>query len=837
MTFYTGSFPANISLASGHGTRGGFMRRCVTVFLLIVAISFALALTACLGKNTPNPGGQGVSSVTLSPSANFSMDVGATQVFSATARNAGGGIIVGATQFLVSVPAGGSNPAPLSVASNGNGCAGTWDAAVAICTAGQPGVAIVTAVVDGVSSPPTTVYVHQHVDSLQVSELQTTPTSTSCYQTGPCCSNGQTWLYQGLAYHDGIDITSTVGQLTWQSTNTGVLTAATYLPPDQPNVLNDVQITGGNPGITQLYALVSGTSSNPTQITTCLVQYIRVRAEGLEGDSVTVNSGTNVAIDATAVDTLGYTLSKAPLTWSTDNPEVVSFGTPNNSTGTNNATSRNNIGGANVSVSCTPPTCNIGVVPGLPVYASDGPLPTGLQGFGVISIDVAAGTQPVNYVAWAATDQCADVSGCTSVLFQITPSTTSNPITATAFASRTPNSIKFNYQAGSRLYIGSEEGLMYLDVSANPTVTDVSPSTSPCNVSLCGKVLAISNDGKQVVVSDDVSPTPQVYLYNSAPASGSSGVTDLVLPGTGGKSSPDVATSAAFSNDQSKIFILTRGGSLYVYSTVDALAQVTLPSQSTDCAIFTCAAFSADGSFAYVIGSSGGAGTISAFSTCSTPGVPSTELGSIGTAGVPLEVFPSPNLPSTDGYISQNVFVLEPPNLQVFTANFTQTPNSQNQFMCNVPIAPPNPPLPFLSAGATYNLGQGKFVPLYARLVGDGSEFIVVGQNIPAVLVFNVASGTTTAVHLERLGYSNIFPYAASANSDGSQVYVAACDQFQNNDPTQACLAGSVHVVSTQGLGDYQQVPYINNTTNNMCNNLGGDQALCVSDLVAIKPN
>ena len=78
------------------------MRRCVTVFLLIVAISFALALTACLGKSTPNPGGQGVSSVTLSPSANFSMDVGATQVFSATARNAGGGIIVGATQFLVS---------------------------------------------------------------------------------------------------------------------------------------------------------------------------------------------------------------------------------------------------------------------------------------------------------------------------------------------------------------------------------------------------------------------------------------------------------------------------------------------------------------------------------------------------------------------------------------------------------------------------------------------------------------------------------------------------------------------------------------------------------------
>jgi hypothetical protein len=814
------------------------MRHCFTIVFLISALAVALTLTSCLGKNTPNPDGQGVSTVSLSPSSNFSMDVGGTQVFSATARNGSGQVIVGAAQFVVSVPVGGSNPAPLSVASNGNGCAGTWNSAVAICTAGQPGIAIVTATVDGVSSPPTTVYVHQHVDSLQVTELQTTPTSTSCFQAGPCCSNGQTWLYQGLAFHDGIDITSSVGQLTWQSTGPGVLTATTYLPPTQPTVLNDAQITGGNPGITQLFASVSGTSSNPVQITTCLVQYVRVRAEGLEGNSVTVNSGTSVPIEATAVDTLGYTLTKVPLTWSTDNPEVVSFSAPNNATGTNNAIARNNIGGANVTVSCTPPTCNIGVVPGLPIYASDGSLPSGLQGFGAISIDVTAASQPANYVGWAATDQCADLSGCTSVLFQITPGTTTNPITATAFAPRTPNSIKFNYQLASRLYIGSDNGLMYLDVASSPSVVEVSTSTTPCNITLCGKVVAISNDGKQVAVSDDMSSTPQVYIYNTSPPSGSSNVTDLVLPGVGGKSSPDVAGSAAFSSDLSKLFILTKSGKMFVYSTVDALAQVTLPSPSTDCAIFTCVAFSADSSFAYVIGTAaGGAGTLSAFSTCATPGMPSTELGTpVATAGVPLQIFTSPNLPTTppgSELISQNVFVLEPPNLQIFTAKFTQVPITDTQFICN----PPQTSTFSLTAGSTFDLGQGGFTPLYARLVGDGSEFIVVGQNIPAVLIFNVASGTTSAIHLSRVGYSNIFPYAASANSDGSQVYVAACDQFQNNDPAQPCLAGSVHVVSTQGQGDYQQVPYINNTTNNMCNNLGGDQALCVSDLVAVKPD
>ncbi len=364
-------------------------------------------------------------------------------------------------------------------------------------------------------------------------------------------------------------------------------------------------------------------------------------------------------------------------------------------------------------------------------------------------------------------------------------------------------------------------------------MTEISTSPTPCNVSLCGKVIAISNDGRQVVVSDDVSPTPQVYIYNSAASQGAPS-TDLVLPGTGGKGSPDVAQSAAFSPDQSKIFILTNAGKMYVYSTVDALAPVAIPTTGTD------VAFSADGSFAYVTGSTSATiGSVSAFSTCSTPGVPSTQLANVATAGVPLLIFPSPNLvPSTDGLIHQNVFVLEsssnsPTQLQLMQAAFTQTALDDSQFVC----IPPTKNFS-LTASDTFNLGAGSFTPLYTRLAGDGSEFIVVGKNVPAVLVFNVASGTTTAIHLARDGYSDIFPYSASATSDGSLVFVAACDQFENNDPnTNNCLAGSVHIVGTTGLGDYQQVPYINYTTNNMCNNIGGSEQLCVADLVAIKPN
>ena len=87
MTLYTDSFPLNniITLALGKRTRGGFMYRCGSGFLLTLAITFVVALTGCLGKSSSNSGNGGVQSVSLNPSSNFSIDVGGTQVFSATA--------------------------------------------------------------------------------------------------------------------------------------------------------------------------------------------------------------------------------------------------------------------------------------------------------------------------------------------------------------------------------------------------------------------------------------------------------------------------------------------------------------------------------------------------------------------------------------------------------------------------------------------------------------------------------------------------------------------------------------------------------------------------------
>src|SRR5260370_595868 len=103
--------------------------------------------------------------------------------------------------------------------------------------------------------------------------------------------------------------------------------------------------------------------------------------------------------------------------------------------------------------------------------------------------------------------------------------------------------------------------------ASSPSVVQVSNASTPCNVSLCGKVLTISNDGKLVVVADTVSSPSQVYIYDS---SGTTAPVDLVIPG-------ETPTAAAFSPDQLKLFILTSTAKMYVYSPVDALSPVKHP--------------------------------------------------------------------------------------------------------------------------------------------------------------------------------------------------------------------------------------------------------------------
>jgi hypothetical protein len=808
MTFYTDSFPPNhIMLAPGKRTRGGFMHRCGSGFLLTLAISFVVALAGCLGKSSSNPGNGGVTSVTLSPASDFSMDVGGTQVFAATGKNAAGTTVLGVNIQFVVVSGSPNASAPISINSFGTACAGAWDQTGGMCSPGTPGIARVTAVINGVSSTPTTVYVHQHIDSIKVVQAEALPPQYDCF------SQGLTWQFQGVAYSNNVDITNTVGPMSWSSSNPGVLTTDTTVPTLHSN---QVQVTAKAPGITQLFATVSGTTSSPYPYTytTCLVQYLRLQigGQGQAGNSVTVNNGGSVPVIATVVDTLGVILTSPPLTWSTTNPEVAAFSSTTTTSVSNSATARNNLGGATVFASCTPPSCNIGVLPGLPIYASDGLLPNnGTMGYGAISVDVTSTAKVPTYTAWAATTDCQNAPGCTSALFSVTPGTT--PIGSTIlYLPRTPNSMMFNHLSSARVYLGSDQGLMYFDVSGSSV--GVVSNSSTCNVALCGKVLTISNDGNLVVVSDTVSTPSQVYIYNGS--SSSTAPVDLIIPG-------ETATAAAFSPDQLKLFILTNTGNMYIYSTVDALASVPSATSVTD------VKFSADGSFAYVAGTP--ASSVSAFSTCSLPNMASVDIGSVTASSTPLEIFPSPVVQADSQGLTQSVIALEPPNIEFLTAQFTQDPiKFDYQLTCNPPT------LLSFSKGASFNLGQGNFTPIYTQLVADGTELIIVAKNIPAVLLFSVANGTSS-VPLARQGFGSSFPLAASASTDGSQVYVAACDQYAPDGKT--CAAGSVHIINTISQGDIQQVPYVNvndNNNPNMCNNQGTNAPLCLPNLIAIRP-
>jgi len=811
------------------------MHRCGSRLIFSFTVGCLLALTGCLGKSSSNANSIGVQSVTLSPSSNFSMDIGTSQVFSATAKNADGGTLLGIDIQYIVESATQNTSAPISMASNGNACAGTWDASVAICSPGTPGIALIRAVANGVSSATTTVYVHQHIDSIQIKQAESQPPQYDCF------SQGQSWQYEGTAFSNNIDITNTVGPLSWTFNNSQVVTLTPLTTGTFPNQqLNQVQAVAKSPGITNIFAEVSGTTSAPYPFTTCLVQavYLQIGGQGQAGNSVTVNNGSAVSITAIAVDSLcgvanNVPLTSPPLTWSTTDPEVAAFATTTNTSSTNSATARNNLGGATLTASCTPPSCNIGVLPSTPVYASnyDQTLPNQKcrplslsKGYSAISVDVNSTSPPPTYTVWAATTDCDNQPGCSSAMFSVAPGLT--PIGSILSLPRTPNSLLFNHQATSRAYLGSNQGLMFVDVNtASPTVSLVSQSPTPCNISLCGKVLTISNDGKLVVVSDTISSPSQVYIYT---AGSSTPPVDLTIPG-------QTATAAAFSPDQLKIFILTDTGNMYVYSTLDALDSVPIATSVTD------VKFAADGSLAYVAGNPTNA--VSAFSTCGVPNEASVDIGSVMTSSTPLAIFPSPAipLPVLDNnllWTSQNLLALEPPSgsnnntsIEFLTAEFAQSPLLDGHFTCNPPM------LNSFTKGPSFSLGQGNLTPVYSQLVADGTQMIVVARHINAVLLFNVADGSTTSVPL----VGNADPLSADASTDGSQVYVASCDQYGTDGVT--CAAGSIHIVCTSscttGQGDYQQVPYINMSDANdmnMCNSQGGTAPLCLPNLVAIKP-
>jgi hypothetical protein len=646
--------------------------------VLAIIIFGIFLLPGCGGKKSapPQP-----AQVKVAP-ASASLEIGTTQGFIATATDSGGRSVT--TSFTWQS----SNTNVLDVANSGLACAGTWDSHTLpiVCTPGSAGTAQVVAVANtgGVSSAPVTVTVHQHIDQIVV-----TPVGTPA----ACLSQTGTQIYQAKALSNGVDITSTVGNFNWASTQTKVATVSTTASGLLPG---QVQVTAADPGIANIFASLGTTNSGPVSFTSCPVASITLQVQTTGGTSVTLAKGGTKVIEATVLDSLGATITTPPLTWTSTQPSVVGV-TGANGTGTIRGTQA---GGAGVSASCTPPTCNIGFSPIQPIYPA-------------VSIATTVTGSSTATTAYLTSSGCFGHAGCSASLFAV--SSTATTTSSGLILPEAPNSLVFNKQ-GTRMYMGSVNGLMIFDPSANPPTININRSTT-------GKVLAISPDGNKVVVSDTNATPQRVFIFDQAAQVS----TPLLITG---------ATAAAFSPDSLKAYIAA-GSSISVFSTQSSLKTVPLSAVASD------VVFLPSGGFAYSLG--GAPSGLGVVRTCDNA----------PQASVSLSATPFSLAASSDG---THLFALNPPSLDIVTANVTGAGCGAGYTVAN--------------SSTAVNLGLGTFTPQQMLVPTSGARVYVMANNLSSVLIYDVANGTFSSIPLS----GSAATVRGDLSADGTLLFVTATD-------------------------------------------------------------
>lgn len=695
------------------------MGRYASGIFLITATLACVFLAGC-GSNNPTRvvNSPIPNSVSLAPGSNASLEVGKSQVFTATARNLRNEIVTERFTFQS------SNPAVLTIASNGTACAGTWNSLTApqVCTPGPTGVAQVTATARGVVSPPVTVYVHQHITNIIIQKVPGQPgtLSNSCLSKG-APSGPESQLYEALAFNGGADITSTVGPFSWQAVNPSF---AKLSAPPVNAPLNRQIVKAGDPGATSFFASVSGINSQPVQFTTCPVQSISLNAVGNPARSFVVNTGTTTTLDATVTDSIGMTLTAVPLTWTSSNPISVSAAGSNTSTvfGSVGTASAAAVGASAVIASCTPPSCNGGLRPSLPIYPQD-----------AVTFTVNSNNAPASPIVYATTTACATANptnaACGTALVPITRSSTTSTFSAGAPVAlpSSPNSIVFDPK-GTNAFLGinssnfGQSELMVFNGSS------ISSSTLAA-----GKVLAVSPDSTLAVVSDTADTPNHVFVFNNSSKTAAS----FLING---------ATAAAFSPDSLKAYIVA-GSTLYVYSKVDAFHSIGLGAAANDVAFFP------QGAFAFLAGGSSSAVTVR--HTCDN-----TLADTVGTSSTPSMIRALPD--------ATTILALEPPLVEYISASPPPAPGWEG---CAPGITD--------SVTSSFNLGQGNFTARQFLISSNGATGYIVGDTagpnpapLPSIIKFDIPTQASSLISL----VGGATPLSASLGPAGNLLFVGATD-------------------------------------------------------------
>jgi hypothetical protein len=617
--------------------------------VLVCLVAVGLSSCGDSTHKTPTP-----AKIQLNPTS-ASLAFGGVQTISATVLDQNDAAIASATVTFSS-----NNPAvSLTNAAVSQGtwfttaCAGTWNSSQIVCQPGNTPQTVQITATSGSVSATTTLYIHAKVDRVVV-----TPELVNCE------SQGHTHPFRATVYSGGQDITATVGAINW-----GVISGQDVVSVDSSGLA-----TAGQPGRSSVFASASGVTSQPSTFITCPVQSIRVHVQDSADTSFSLGSGATQQLSADVVDTNGNTI-KPNLNWVSSQPSAASVAA---------GTVTGIAGFTSITATCLPPACNRGLNPA----------------YGNAVTARATGT--LNSTVYA-----ASTSSTSLVPIDVSTNTPGTAITLPA----TPNSMVISPQ-GDFLYLGSAQGLMTVNLSAN-TVTN--------NSGFPGKVLAASLDGRVLVASAD-----QIALISSS----STEVRDIAG-----------ATAAAFSIDN-RAYIVA-GNKLYIHTPgeLPTGASEVLPPSLTLSGSGTATAFLATGALGFVSQND----RITAVANCNR-----TVLQDVSTSEAAQLIQPLP-----DG---AGVVAVSPTGISQVAVN--PAPPE--------PLAgcPPSANLSLTSKAFSSTLNVRQLI-----LLPDGSKAYLTSETGP-LQVYDISANSLSTIALA----NGATALTGGALLDASKVYVGASD-------------------------------------------------------------
>jgi hypothetical protein len=624
--------------------------RCPLFTGMALIVLFVSLLAGCGGSKSAN---NNVAAVNLSPTT-LSMVAGQVVTVSASAVNSAN------TTLTTTFTFNSSNTSTATISPQGNVCAGVWDSAFVICNGldaqGKPisGTAIITATAAGVTSEPVTVAVHPAITAVTVDPV-----------TEPCFSIAQTHQFVAHAFNNGTEITSQIGNFSWSASAASVATVDT-------NGL----ATARTPGITGVVASVGSTTSPAVFFKSCMPVNIELHVNGdpagVPTHAATMNVTDTKVVQADMVDELGAVTPNAPVTILSNNTTVATM------TGT--TLTAQSPGGAGLQAVCAPPTCGIGI--NTPIYSNL---------FSVFVVGASPNTTTVY-----ATSTFPNVPGSSITMIPIDTSKTPPVAGTTIFLPGFPNSMLFD-RAGTTGYIGTSNGLATLN-----TATNIAQLVSPVPI---GKVLAVSADGSQVIISNaandpttgaPIDPFPseqRVWLFDK----NNNTITTFILTG---------AVAANFDDDGFRAYVAASNGNVYVISSSLSSQTLSLGGVNKDVTQLP------SGPFVYVANSAG----LQAIATCNNV---------IQSTSPPTN---STNIQFVQSMRDVNMFVaVDSPGLDVESANTADlTPPTT--------ITPANCPGISTYSNNFIDLGVGPFTANQLLVGSNGIHIAVLPAGINKVL-------------------------------------------------------------------------------------------------------